>query len=83
MNHEENALKIVSQESKKDFLGHPVINLVWACKTLQNWKGILAIPAGPILYEVTYDGDREMYYVDRYQKYGKGAYRLDELEDQR
>lgn len=66
MNHVENAVKIVSQESKKDFLGHPVINLVWACKTLQNWKGILAIPAGPLSqFRCCQTGRRELQAADR------------------
>ena len=44
--------------------------VVWATKTLKNWKVILGtnIFEG-MLYEVTYNGDRVEAYVDIYQKY--------------
>lgn len=43
--------------------------LVWACKTLQNRKWILATDRPDNqMYELTYDGDKKEYYLDEYTK---------------
>ena len=53
-----------SFEFKKDDL-----YIVWFCKTLQNWKALISTDAVDGLYwEVTYNGDKEETYVDRYVK---------------
>ena len=46
-----------------------VVRVVWFCKTLQNWKGIFItdLPDN-ILYEVTYNGDKNETYLDVYEK---------------
>lgn len=45
------------------------IKVVWFCKTLQNWKAIVAdIAIDGRLYEVTYNGDKKESYIDEYQK---------------
>lgn len=46
------------------------VYVVWFCKTLQNWKALLAtpIPDG-VYYEVTYNGDKKETYVDVYKKW--------------
>lgn len=43
---------------------------VWKCKTLQNWKYLLSstLPDG-MYYELTYDGDKEEWYLDAYKKF--------------
>lgn len=43
---------------------------VWKCKTLQNWKYLLssALPDG-MYYELTYDGDKGVWYLDAYKKF--------------
>ena len=43
---------------------------VWKCKTLQNWKFLLSstLPDG-MYYELTYDGDKQDWYLDAYKKF--------------
>lgn len=43
---------------------------VWSCKTLQNWKALLStnVPDG-MYYELTYDGDKRVTYLDAYKKW--------------
>jgi hypothetical protein len=45
------------------------IYVVWFCKTLQNWKALLStnMPDGNY-YEVTYNGDQGVAYLDQYKK---------------
>jgi hypothetical protein len=43
--------------------------LVWFCKTLQNWKALVATTQGiPTYYEVTHNGDTGETYIDVYSK---------------
>lgn len=45
--------------------------IVWFCKTLQNYKAIVFVfVAGAIsdFFEVTYNGDKNELYVDKYKK---------------
>jgi len=43
--------------------------IVWFCKTLQNWKAILATTQlDAKIYEATYNGNKEETYVDIYKK---------------
>lgn len=48
------------------------VYVVWLSKTLQNNKALLStnIPDGRY-YEVTYDGDKGIAYVDSYKKEGQ------------
>lgn len=43
---------------------------VWKCKVLQNWKYLISstIPDG-MYYELTYNGDKEEWYLDAYKKF--------------
>ena len=43
---------------------------VWACKILQNWKFLISstIPDG-MYYEMTYNGDKDEWYLDAYKKF--------------
>ena len=45
------------------------VYIVWQCKTLQNWKFLIStdIPDG-MYYEVTYNGDKNEWYLDAYKK---------------
>lgn len=55
------------------------ISLVWFCKTLQNAKALLIAdtPDGSY-YEVTYNGDKDEFYLDVYYKeYNKATKRKD------
>ena len=44
--------------------------IVWKCKILQNWKYLIStdLPDG-MYYEVTYNGDKEEWYLDAYKKF--------------
>lgn len=42
--------------------------LVWHCKALQNRKYVFGTPKAGIIHEVTYDGEKDAWYVDRYTK---------------
>ena len=43
---------------------------VWKCKTLQNWKFLISSTlADGMYYEVTYNGDKEEWYLDAYKKF--------------
>ena len=45
------------------------VYVVWSCKTLQNAKAILSTDAvNGILYELTYNGDKDELYLDEYMK---------------
>ena len=46
--------------------------IVWSCKTLQNYKAIIAVAfKDERLFEVTYDGDKCRTYLDVYEKKDK------------
>lgn len=44
--------------------------VVWFCKVLQNWKALVSTSLNDgMYYEVTYNGDKEEYYLDAYKKW--------------
>ena len=46
--------------------------VVWSCKTLQNYKAIIAVAfADERLFELTYNGDKCETYIDVYVKKDK------------
>ncbi len=43
---------------------------VWKCKTLQNWKFLISSTLNDgMYYEVTYNGDKDEWYLDAYKKF--------------
>lgn len=44
--------------------------IVWKSKVLQNWKWLISttLPDG-MYYEVTYNGDKNEFYLDAYKKF--------------
>ena len=44
--------------------------IVWKSKVLQNWKYLISstLPDG-MYYELTYNGDKEEWYLDAYKKF--------------
>lgn len=56
------------------------IYVVWFCKTLQNWKALVATTLpGSHYYEVTHNGDLRETYVDTYEKTDNRKYLDSEL----
>lgn len=51
------------------------VYIVWASKTLQNWKAMISstLPDG-MYYEVTYNGDKNECYLDAYKKFENRVY---------
>lgn len=44
--------------------------IVWKAKILQNWKYLLSTTlADGMYYELTYNGDKEEWYLDAYKKF--------------
>ena len=44
--------------------------VVWCCKTLQNNKALLSTTLfDGMYYEVTYNGDKDEFYLDAYKKF--------------
>lgn len=60
---------IVDHLDKSDPVPSFEVYIVWKCKTLQNWKWLLAstLPDS-MYYELTYNGDKGEYYLDAYRK---------------
>ena len=55
---------------KSDKIQEFEVYIVWKCKILQNWKYLLSsnLPDG-MYYELTYDGDKNRWYLDAYKKF--------------
>jgi len=46
------------------------VYIVWKCKTLQNWKFLISSTLSDgMYYEVTYNGDKDEWYLDAYKKF--------------
>lgn len=45
------------------------IYIVWKCKTLQHWKYLISTTLmDGMYYELTYNGDKDEWYLDAYAK---------------
>lgn len=59
-----------ADKSDKINISKEQVYVVWFCKTLQNWKAMLSTTISDgMYYEVTYDGDAEVAYLDAYKKW--------------
>lgn len=58
------------------------VYIVWFCKTLQNFKVLLSttLPDG-MYYEVTFDGDKNKYYLDTYKKWKNISIKAESLKE--
>lgn len=81
---ENKALKIVEnyiQEhlDKSDFQPEFAVFTVWKVKALQNWKFLISssLPDG-MYYELTFNGDREEWYLDAYKKFENRCIKLND-----
>lgn len=44
--------------------------VVWKCKVLQNWKFLISSTLyDGMYYELTYNGDKNEWYIDAYKKF--------------
>lgn len=44
--------------------------IVWKCKALQNWKWLISSTLWDgMYYEVTFNGDKNEFYLDAYKKF--------------
>lgn len=52
--------------------------IVWKCKILQNWKWLIStcLPDG-MYYEVTFNGDKNEFYLDAYKKFENKCIKLE------
>lgn len=46
------------------------VYIVWKCKILQNWKYLISSNLNDgMYYELTYNGNRQEWYLDAYKKF--------------
>ena len=46
------------------------VYIVWKCKALQNWKYLISSTISDgMYYELTYNGDKQEWYLDAYKKF--------------
>lgn len=61
---------ILEHLDKSDETPNFEVYIVWKCKTLQNWKWLLASTLfDGMYYELTYNGDKHEFYLDAYKKF--------------
>lgn len=55
---------------KSDITPEFEVYIVWKCKVLQNWKYLCSTTlCDGMYYELTYDGDKNRWYLDAYKKF--------------
>ena len=61
---------VINHLDKADVTPEFEVFTVWKAKIIQNWKYLLSttLPDG-MYYELTYDGDRNRWYLDAYKKF--------------
>lgn len=61
---------VISRLDKTDEIPKFEVYTVWKAKVLQNWKYLVSttLPDG-MYYEMTYDGDKNRWYLDAYKKF--------------
>lgn len=60
---------VQANSTEDEKVAFSAIKVVWFCKTLQNWKAMVAdISPDGMFFEVTYNGDKKETYLDAYKK---------------
>ena len=58
-------------------IGEDDVFVVWSCKTLQNNKALLSTTISDgMYYEITYNGDKDEFYLDAYKKWENKCIKL-------
>lgn len=61
---------ILEHLDKSDSIPEFEVYTVWKCKALQNWKYLISSSLfDGMYYELTYNGDKEEWYLDAYKKF--------------
>ena len=61
---------ILDHLDKSDEVPKFEVYMVWKCKILQNWKYLISSTLfDGMYYEVTFNGDRDEWYLDAYKKF--------------
>ena len=67
---------IVEMFKIKDYMFYDTF-IVWKCKILQNWKYLISTTLQDgMYYELTYNGDKNEWYLDAYKKYENKVIKL-------
>ncbi|MDE7195038.1 MAG: hypothetical protein K2O14_13895 [Oscillospiraceae bacterium] len=80
--------KVVSDyfNEHSDATNHKAISpddvyIVWNCKTLQNNKALASTTVSDgMYYEITYNGDKDEFYLDAYKKWENVVIKPSEME---
>lgn len=61
---------IMAHLDKSDTIPPFEVYTVWKCKALQNWKYLISsTQSDGMYYELTYNGDKQEWYLDAYKKF--------------
>lgn len=61
---------IMEHLDKSDEVPDFEVYTVWKCKVLQNWKYLISSTLiDGMYYEITYNGNKEEWYLDAYKKF--------------
>ena len=61
---------IMEHLDKSDPFRNFEVYIVWKCKALQNWKYLISSSLSDgMYYEMTYNGDKKVWYLDAYKKF--------------
>ena len=61
---------VVEHLDKTDGIVPFDVYIVWKAKALQNWKYLISTTlADGMYYELTYNGDKDEWYLDAYKKF--------------
>ena len=62
---------------KSDGEAYFEVYVVWKCKALQNWKFLISSSLRDgMYYELTYNGDKDEWYLDAYKKFENRCIKL-------